>query len=180
MEAEIKVLEGVMKANPHGRIQCVYCKSIRRLHNKEKSIFKAVKKSKIQTKILAAAAAASAAAASAASSNLSDEEQADGEHDGKSSYGETFSSTSATASTPHPSPNDETEPMDCTEGSDKISFLKLIFLCFCFCFIFSILGYSRKRRSECKKMRQMLSGIDMRMVPWTWEQLGQSLALRKF
>ncbi len=53
------------------------------LTEKKKNIFKAVKKTKIQTKILAAAASASAAAASAAaasasasaaSSNLSDEE----------------------------------------------------------------------------------------------------------
>jgi hypothetical protein len=83
----------------------VYCKSIRRLHNKEKSIFKVVKKSKIQAKILAATAAASAA-----SYNLSDEEQEDGkqfEHS-KSNYGETFASTPATASNPNPCPNDET------------------------------------------------------------------------
>ncbi|EFX70087.1 hypothetical protein DAPPUDRAFT_257576 [Daphnia pulex] len=68
----------------------VFCKTIRRLNRKEKKIFKAVKKTKIQTKILADAAVASAsaaaasasataasapaAAASAASSNLSDEE----------------------------------------------------------------------------------------------------------
>jgi hypothetical protein len=105
----------------------VICKTIIRLNRKEKkNIFKAVKKTKIQNKILAAAATASAT-----SSILSEEEDCES-NSSESNYDDTF------AVTPARNPNDDTEPMDCTEkgSSDYNIIFKLIFLCFLF-FLFS-------------------------------------------
>jgi hypothetical protein len=100
----------------------IYKTIIRPNRKEKKNIFKAVKKTKIQNKILAAAATASAT-----SSILSEEEDCES-NSSESNYDDTF------AVTPARNPNDDTEPMDCTEkgSSDYNIIFKLIFLCFLF------------------------------------------------
>jgi hypothetical protein len=144
MEAEVKVLEGVMEAGlghirfaPPATLQALMAEfsvcSVRQSENlteKKKNIFKPVKNTKIQNKILAAAATASAA-----SSTPSEEEDCES-NSSESNYDDTF------AVTPASNPNDDSDPMDCTEkgSSDYNMIFKLIFLCF-FKFIFSFPGY---------------------------------------